>query len=121
MPTERRVFNASNVLGIIEGTDKKDEFVFLTAHYDHLGKHDGKIYYGADDDGSGTCAVIQMAAAFSKAVADGYRPRRTIVFMTVSGEEKGLLGSEYYSEHPTIDLAKATVDLNIDMVGRTDT
>ena len=113
--------NASNVLGVIEGTDKKDEYVFLTGHYDHLGKHDGKIYYGADDDGSGTCAVIEMAAAFAKATADGFRPRRTLVFMTVSGEEKGLWGSEYYSDHPVYPLEKTSVDLNTDMIGRIDT
>ena len=117
----RDVINASNVVGIIEGTDKKDEYVFLTGHYDHLGKHDGKIWYGADDDGSGTVAVIQMATAFAKAVADGYRPRRTMVFMTVSGEEKGLWGSEYYSDHPFYPLDKTSVDLNTDMVGRIDT
>ncbi len=118
---QRKIINASNVIGIIEGTDKKDEYVFLTGHYDHLGKHDGKIYYGADDDGSGTCGVIEMAEAFAKAAADGHRPRRTIVFMTVSGEEKGLWGSEYYSDHPLFSLDKTSVDLNTDMVGRTDT
>ncbi|MCP9752198.1 M28 family peptidase [Ferruginibacter sp. HRS2-29] len=117
----RNVINASNVLGVIEGTDKKDEYVFLTGHYDHLGMRDGKIYYGADDDGSGTVAVMQMAAAFAKAKADGKGPRRTIVFMTVSGEEKGLWGSEYYSEHPVYPLSKTSVDLNTDMVGRIDT
>ncbi|MBK7432800.1 MAG: M28 family peptidase [Chitinophagaceae bacterium] len=117
----RETINASNVVGIIEGTDKKDEFVFITGHYDHLGKRDGKIYYGADDDGSGTCGVIQMAAAFAKAASEGYRPRRTIVFMTVSGEEKGLWGSEYYSDNPVFPLDKTSVDLNIDMVGRIDT
>ena len=117
----RQLVNASNVIGIIEGTDKKDEYVFLTGHYDHLGKKDGKIYYGADDDGSGTCAVLQMAAAFAKAKAEGKGPRRTIVFMTVSGEEKGLWGSEYYTDHPIFSLDKTSVDLNTDMVGRTDT
>ena len=117
----RSTINASNVVGVIEGTDKKDEYVFLTGHYDHLGKHDGKIYYGADDDGSGTCAVIAMAEAFKKAADEGIRPRRTIVFMTVSGEEKGLWGSEYYSDHPFFSLDKTTVDLNTDMVGRIDT
>jgi Zn-dependent M28 family amino/carboxypeptidase len=117
----RSVINASNVIGVIEGTDKKDEFVFLTGHYDHLGKHDGKIYYGADDDGSGTCAVIEMAEAFAKAKAAGKGPRRTMVFMTVSGEEKGLWGSEYYSDHPVYPLEKTSVDLNTDMVGRIDT
>jgi Zn-dependent M28 family amino/carboxypeptidase len=117
----RTTINASNVVGIIEGTDKKDEYVFLTAHYDHLGMRNGKIYYGADDDGSGTCAVINMAEAFAKAAAEGNRPRRTMVFMTVSGEEKGLWGSEYYSDHPFYPLEKTTVDLNTDMVGRIDT
>jgi Zn-dependent M28 family amino/carboxypeptidase len=117
----RIVINASNILGIIEGSDKKDEFVFLTAHYDHLGKQDGKIYYGADDDGSGTCAVIEMAEAFTKAKVAGHGPRRTMVFMTVSGEEKGLWGSEYYGDHPVFPLEKTSVDLNTDMVGRIDT
>jgi len=117
----RTTINASNVVGIVEGTDKKDEYVFLTAHYDHLGMRNGKIYYGADDDGSGTVAVINMAEAFAKAAAEGNRPRRTMVFMTVSGEEKGLWGSEYYSDHPFFPLEKTTVDLNIDMVGRIDT
>ncbi len=115
------IINASNVVGIVEGSDKKDEYVFLTAHYDHLGTHDGKIYNGADDDGSGTVTVIQMASAFAKAKKDGNGPRRTIVFMTVSGEEKGLWGSEYYSEHPFYPTEKTSVDLNTDMIGRVDT
>ena len=117
----RVIVNASNVLGVIEGTDKKEEYLFLTSHYDHLGNHNGKIYYGADDDGSGTCGVIAMAEAFAKAKAEGHGPRRTIVFMTVSGEEKGLWGSEYYSDHPVFSLDKTTADLNTDMVGRVDT
>jgi len=112
---------SSNVIGILPGTDKNSEYVFLTGHYDHLGRHDGKIYYGADDDGSGTTAVLQMAEAFTAAAKKGYKPRRTIVFMTVSGEEKGLWGSEYYSEHPIFPLDKTSVDLNTDMVGRVDT
>ena len=113
--------NACNVLGIVEGTDKKNEFVFLTAHYDHLGIQDGKIYNGADDDGSGTVTVLQMATAFAKAKKDGKGPRRTVVFMTVSGEEKGLWGSEYYSDHPIFPLENTSVDLNTDMIGRIDT
>ncbi len=112
---------ASNVIGYIEGTDKKDEYVFLTAHYDHLGKRGDAIYYGADDDGSGTVSVIEMARAFAKAKADGNGPRRSVVFMTVSGEEKGLWGSEYYSDHPVFPLENTSVDLNTDMVGRIDT
>lgn len=112
---------SSNVVGVIEGSDKKDEYVFLTAHYDHLGKKDGVVYNGADDDGSGTVAVIQMAAAFAQAKKEGHGPRRTVVCMTVSGEEKGLWGSEYYSEHPLFPLEKTSVDLNTDMIGRVDT
>ena len=112
--------NASNVIGVIEGSDKKDEYLFLTAHYDHLGKKDDVIYYGADDDGSGTVSVIEMAEAFAKAKAEGNGPRRTVVFMTVSGEEEGLWGSQYYSEHPVFPLDKTTADLNTDMIGRID-
>ena len=93
----------------------------ITGHYDHLGKRGNVIYYGADDDGSGTVSVMQIAEAFAAAAKKGKQPRRTIVFMTVSGEEKGLWGSEYYSEHPIFPLEKTTVDLNIDMVGRVDT
>ena len=112
---------SSNVIGILPGTDKKDEYVFLTGHYDHLGKVGDVIWYGADDDGSGTVTVLQMAEAFGAAAKKGNKPRRTIVFMTVSGEEKGLLGSQYYSEHPIYSLDKTSVDLNTDMVGRVDT
>lgn len=118
---QRQVTNASNVIGVLEGTDKKEEYVFLTAHYDHLGKKGDVIYYGADDDGSGTCAIISMAEAFVKAKAAGHGPRRTIVFLAFSGEEKGLWGSEFYSENPVFPLDKTSVDLNIDMVGRVDT
>lgn len=113
--------NSTNVIGYLEGSDKKDEYVFITAHYDHLGKRgDSVIYYGADDDGSGTVSILELAEAFVKAKAAGKGPRRSIVFMTVSGEEKGLWGSEYYSDHPLFPLDKTTVDLNIDMIGRRD-
>ncbi|MEO6637548.1 MAG: M28 family peptidase, partial [Ginsengibacter sp.] len=85
-----------------------------------LGKRGNDIYYGADDDGSGTVSVIEMAEAFARAKADGNGPRRSVVFMTVSGEEKGLLGSQYYADHPVFPLDSTTVDLNTDMVGRID-
>ncbi|MDF2189987.1 M28 family peptidase [Paraflavitalea sp. CAU 1676] len=112
---------SSNVIGFLEGSDKKDEYVFLTAHYDHIGKTAaGVINFGADDDGSGTVSILELAEAFVKAKAAGKGPRRSIVFMTVSGEEKGLWGSEYYSDHPVYPLDKTTVDLNIDMIGRID-
>lgn len=115
-----RELKSSNVLAYLEGTDKKEEVVFVTAHYDHLGTQDGQIYYGADDDGSGTVAVLGIAAAFARAKKEGHAPRRSIVFMTVSGEEKGLLGSKYYTENPIYPLDKTVVDLNIDMIGRID-
>jgi hypothetical protein len=111
---------SSNVLGVMPGTDKKDEYVFVTGHYDHLGIRNGVIYYGADDDGSGTTSVLEIAEAFAEAKKKGHGPRRTMVFMTVSGEEEGLWGSEYYTDHPLFPLEKTTVDLNIDMVGRID-
>ena len=113
---------SSNVIGVVPGTDLKDQYLFITAHYDHLGKRgDSVIYYGADDDGSGTAGVIEIADAFMKAKASGKGPRRTVVFMTVSGEEKGLWGSAYYSSYPVFPLENTTADLNIDMIGRSDT
>ncbi|RPD40418.1 M28 family peptidase [Chitinophaga barathri] len=111
---------SSNVLGILPGTDKKDEYLFITAHYDHIGIIGGKVHNGADDDGSGTVAVIEMAEAFMKAKKAGKGPRRSIVFMTVAGEEKGLLGSRYYTDNPIYPLQETVADLNIDMIGRID-
>ena len=111
---------SSNVIAVLPGTNKKDQFVLITSHYDHLGKKGNEIYYGADDDGSGTTSVLQIAEAFAKAKNEGHGPVRSIIFMTVSGEEKGLLGSEFFSEHPTFPLNKISADLNIDMVGRID-
>jgi Peptidase family M28 len=111
---------SSDVIGVLPGTDKKDEYVFVTGHYDHLGKRDSVIYYGADDDGSGTTSVLEIAETFVKAKENGFAPRRTMVFMTVSGEEKGLWGSDYYTSHPVFPLDSTSVDLNIDMVGRID-
>lgn len=112
---------SSNVLAYVEGSDKNDEWLVITAHYDHLGKRGDVIYYGADDDGSGTVGILEIAEAFVKAKAEGKGPRRNVMFMAVSGEEKGLWGSEYFSDNPTIPMDKVTADLNIDMIGRTDT
>lgn len=112
--------STENVLGYVEGTDLKDEVVVVTAHYDHLGKHDGKVFNGADDDGTGTVAVMELAQAFMKAKQDGNGPRRSMLFMTVTGEEKGLLGSAWYTHHPVYPLEKTMCDLNIDMIGRVD-
>jgi Peptidase family M28 len=113
-----------NVLGYLEGTDKKDELVVITAHYDHAGKKDGtegdQIYNGADDDGSGTAAVMELARIFAKAKAEGHGPRRSILFMAFTAEEITLLGSKHYTENPVFPLDKTVVDLNIDMIGRKD-
>jgi hypothetical protein len=122
--TEIKTLKTVNVLGYLEGTDKKDEVIIITSHYDHIGKLDkGKgdlINNGADDDGSGTVAVMQLAKVFAQAKKDGKGPRRSILFMNVTGEEKGLLGSDYYTQHPVFPLANTVVDLNIDMIGRRD-
>jgi hypothetical protein len=117
---ETRQLQSSDVLGYLEGTDLKDQLVVLSAHYDHLGKRDSVIYYGADDDGSGTVSILEMARSFAKAKAEGKGPRRSILFLANSGEEKGLWGSAFYTDHPVYELARTTVDLNIDMVGRID-
>ena len=111
---------SSDVIGVLPGTDLKDEYLVVSAHYDHLGIRNGAIYYGADDDGSGTVSIIQIAQAFAKAKAEGKGPRRSIIFLANSGEEEGLWGSDYYTSHPTFPLEKTTADLNIDMIGRTD-
>ena len=111
---------SENVLGYLEGSDRKDEMVIVTSHYDHIGVTNGQVNNGADDDGSGTVGVLELAQAFAQAKAEGHGPRRSLLFMTVSGEEKGLFGSEYYTDHPVFPLENTVVDLNIDMIGRID-
>ena len=113
---------SNNILGYLPGKDPQvsDQVLVITAHMDHLGKRGENIYYGADDDGSGTSAVIELARTFKLAADRGFGPRRSILFMLVTGEEKGLLGSDYYTTYPIIPLANTVVDLNIDMIGRVD-
>ena len=113
-------FTTENVLGYLEGGDKKDELIVVSAHYDHLGIKDGVVFNGADDDGSGTVSVLAMARAFAQAKKDGHGPRRSFLFLANTGEEEGLLGSQYYTDHPVFPLEKTVTDLNIDMVGRVD-
>ena len=115
-----RVVYADNVLGFVEGSDLKDQVVVVSAHYDHLGKIGDTIYNGADDDGSGTVALIEMAEAMQQAKMDGAGPRRSVLFIAFSGEEKGLLGSKSYAEDPVIPFKNTVADLNIDMIGRID-
>jgi len=114
----RSNLTACNVLGYLEGTDKKDELLVISAHHDHIGITSAGVNVGADDDASGTSALLELADAFSQAAAQGHRPRRSILFLSVSGEEKGLFGSEYYTDHPVYSLASTVADLNIDMIGR---
>lgn len=113
--------SCTNVLGYVEGSDLKEEVIIISAHLDHLGKRGDKIYYGADDDGSGSSSIITMADAFAKAKREGKGPRRSILFIAFTGEEKGLLGSEYYTLNPVFPLDKTVANLNIDMIGRVDT
>ena len=117
---KRVPLETENALGFIEGTDKKEDIIVISAHHDHLGTHDGEVFNGADDDGSGTSAIITMAEVFAKAKKEGHGPRRSLLFLSVTGEEKGLFGSEYYAKHPVFPLAQTMVDLNVDMIGRTD-
>lgn len=119
---EEKRLEGSNVIGFIEGSDPtlKNQYVFVTAHYDHLGKVEDVIYHGADDNGSGTAGVMAIAKAFQDAKMKGKGPMRSVVCMLVSGEEKGLLGSKYYVDDPLFPLDQTVVDINIDMIGRTD-
>lgn len=110
-----------NVLGLIEGSDLKEEIVVICGHYDHDGiLPDGTFFPGADDNGSGTVAVLELARAFAKAKDDGNGPRRSILFIGLAAEEKGLLGSKFYVEHPILPLKNTVACINIDMIGRID-
>jgi len=110
-----------NVMAYLEGTDLKDEIIVISSHYDHDGIKNGVIYPGADDDGSGTMGVMEIAQAFAEAAKNGNRPRRSILFLNVTGEEEGLLGSKYYADvAPVFPLSQTTTNLNIDMIGRID-
>lgn len=116
----RNLKDSENVVAFIKGSEKPDEIIVISAHLDHVGMRDGKIYNGADDDGSGTVAVLEIAEAFKQAAKDGKGPKRSILFLHVTGEEKGLLGSRYYTENPIFPIANTVADLNIDMIGRID-
>jgi hypothetical protein len=118
--TKREFIDAQNVLGLLEGNDPKlkDEVVVLSGHYDHIGmSNDGKVFNGADDNASGITALLNIARAYQQLQ---FKPKRSILFLAATGEEKGLFGSEYYSENPLIPLQKTYLDLNMDMIGRLD-
>lgn len=113
--------SSENVVAFIKGSEKPDEIIVLSAHLDHVGvDKDGNVFNGADDDGSGTVSMLEMAEAFQQAVEDGNGPKRSILFLHVTGEEIGLYGSRYYTENPIFPLENTVVNLNTDMVGRID-
>lgn len=112
---------SENVVAYIKGSTKPDEYIIISAHLDHVGvSPDGEVFNGADDDGSGTVGVLEIAEAFNDAAKAGYTPQRSVVFLHVTGEEKGLYGSRYYAENPIFPIANTVADLNIDMIGRVD-
>ena len=118
---ENSTLEASNVLAFIRGSQIPNEILVITAHLDHIGvEDDGQINNGADDDGSGTVAILEIAEAFQQAVKDGKGPKRSVLFMHVTAEEKGLLGSKYYTDNPVYPLEDTVANLNIDMIGRID-
>ncbi len=112
--------DSENVCAFIQGSEKPDEVVVISAHYDHIGIEDGKVFNGADDDGSGTVALLEIAQAFALAKKAGNGPKRSILFLHVTGEEHGLHGSRYYTENPLFPLKNTITDVNIDMIGRRD-
>jgi len=113
--------DSENVVAFIEGSEFPEEIIVLSAHLDHVGVDDeGNVFNGADDDGSGTVAMLEIAEAFQEAVKDGKGPRRSILFLHVTGEEIGLYGSRYYTQNPLFPLANTVTNLNTDMIGRID-
>ena len=112
-------FDSENVVAFIQGSEFPEEIIVLSAHLDHVGVDEkGNVFNGADDDGSGTIAMLEMAEAFQRAVKDGNGPKRSILFLHVTGEEIGLYGSRYYTENPIFPLANTVCNLNTDMIGR---
>jgi len=109
-----------NVAAIIKGSKFPEEYIVISSHLDHIGIKKGKINNGADDDGSGTVALLEIAEAFKMAADAGQGPKRSLIFLHVTGEEKGLLGSKYYTNNPLYPLAQTMINLNVDMIGRTD-
>lgn len=112
--------SSPNVIAYIKGSEYPDEVLIISGHSDHEGFTDTDIYNGADDNGSGTAAILEMAQAFKKAENDGFPPKRSIVFLHLTGEEVDLTGSRYYTKYPIFPLHNTIANLNIDMIGRVD-
>jgi len=111
---------SENVLAYIKGSQNPNEVLIISGHFDHLGAKDNVIHFGADDNGSGSVAITEIAEAFKLAELEGYLPKRSILFLHLTAEEIGLYGSKYYVENPVFDLKKTIANLNIDMIGRVD-
>ncbi len=120
MAKSMNVLKDNNILGQVMGKSKSNEYIVISAHYDHLGTRGDEIFNGADDNASGSSVVMELARAFQQAAYEGNRPERTIVFAWFTGEEKGLLGSHYYTSNPILPLENTVANINIDMVGRID-
>ncbi len=112
--------SSQNVIAYIEGSTHPEELLIISAHLDHLGVADETTFYGADDNASGTAAVMMIAQAFMSAKNEGHGPKRSILFLHLTAEEAGLLGSHYYVKHPIYALEHTIANLNIDMIGRID-
>lgn len=115
-----RFGDSDNIWAFVEGSEKPDEIIVVSAHYDHIGSSFGQIFNGADDNGSGTVAVMELARVFTQAKLKGFSPKRSILFLLVTAEEKGLYGSDYYSQNPLYPLKNTVANINIDMIGRAD-
>lgn len=113
-------FEAPNVVGLLPGKSTPNEYIVISAHLDHLGVHDGKTYYGADDNGSGSAALLEMCRMLIANRDQGLMTDKTIVFLWLTGEEHGLLGSQYFTAFPPVEIEAIKVNLNVDMIGRVD-
>ena len=120
MDKNQSVLLSKNVMAYIEGSEKPDELIVVSAHYDHIGKKGKDVFNGADDNGTGTCTVLELAQAYTEAINNGNRPKRSVLLLLVTGEEKGLLGSAYYASNPIFPLENTIANINIDMIGRRD-
>lgn len=120
MVRKQTLVEGRNIAAYIEGTSKKEECIIVSAHYDHIGQKGDVVYYGADDNASGSTTLLELTEGYVQALKNGDQPKRSIMFTWVTGEEKGLLGSNYYVENPLIPLANSVANINIDMVGRID-
>jgi len=111
---------SENVIAYIKGSHIPEEVIIISAHSDHEGYTETEIYNGADDNGSGTAAILEIAQAFKAAEQNGFQPKRSLVFLHFTGEEVGLKGSKFYTQHPVFALKNTVANLNIDMIGRVD-